>query len=554
MEKKASCSGRKPKVSLKEISLGNAGSGQEPVVLEGGLFLLPHGGTLRGSLAFSQRGIWAVGESAEVIKVAGPKAKRIKLEGAFVLPGLWDAHTHMLSGALEQAQVQMGGVRSRAEFRQAVSQWVRQNPNEPWIVGAGWNDALWGGVAPTKEWIEDVSQGKPLFLLRYDMHSGLANSFALRLAGIQALSHDPPGGRIVRDPVTGEPTGWLLEKAMEPVTRCIPPPSLSRKAELLSKAFERAVALGLTSIQDLVWDFRDLEVHKEVFSKEGSRPRVFVRTPMEQLAEFLAARESQLPSGIFLQGVKGFLDGSLGSRSAWLRKPYVGSESDCGVSWVSESKEFRETVFEAVAQGVAVSLHAIGDAAIGMALEIYRECSRRGLGSGSLRIEHFQHPSEQDILEMDHPRLTASMQPLHMVFDAAATEERLGPERARLSFPIRTLMGLKCNVVFGSDWPVADLNPLLGIQAAVTRKDRDGKWPGGWIPQERIGVMQALNAYTLNAAASVGLGDVSGCLAPGRLADLTVLDKDITSCDPEQIQEARVLMTVVEGKITYQRL
>lgn len=539
-------------MSFEEAPRGSKNPGQETVLLEGGLILLPEGKTFRGSLAWAGPRISALGDSQEVMSIVGSKTQRIKLDGALVLPGLWDAHTHMLSGALEKAQVQLGGVKSRAEFREAVSQWVRQNPNEPWIVGAGWNDSLWGGVPPTKEWIEDVSQGKPLFLLRYDMHSGLANSVALRLAGIQAQSEDPPGGRIIRDPATGQPTGWLLEKAMEPVTRCIPAPSLSRKAQLLSQALERAVALGLTSIQDLVWDFSDLEVHKEVFSREGSRPRVFVRTPLEQLAQFLAARESHWPSGMFLQGVKGFLDGSLGSRSAWLRKPYVGSDSYCGVSWVSESKEFREKVFEAASQGVAVSLHAIGDAAIGMALEIYRACIQRGLGGGSLRIEHFQHPSEQDILGMDHPRLTASMQPLHMVFDAAATEERLGPERARLSFPIRTLMGLRCNLVFGSDWSVADLNPLLGIQAAVTRKDRDGKWPGGWIPNERIGVIQALKAYTLNAASSVGLGDVSGCLAPGRLADLTVLDKDITSCDPEQIHEARVLMTVVEGKITYQ--
>lgn len=541
-------------MNLQEVSMGNKESGQETVLLEGGLLLLPHGRTLRGSLAWSGTQISAMGEPGEVMSAVGPRPRRIRLHGALVLPGLWDAHTHLLSGALEQGQVQLGGVRSRFEFREAVSQWVRQNPKESWIVGAGWNDALWGGVPPTKEWIEDVSQGKPLFLLRYDMHSGLANSVALRLAGIQAQRQDPPGGRIIRDPATGEPTGWLLEKAMEPVFRCIPPPSLSRKAQLLSRAMERAVALGLTSVQDLVWDFRDSEVHKEVFSREGSRPRVFLRTPLEQLAEFLAAQESQWPSGIFLQGVKGFLDGSLGSRSAWLRKPYVGSDSDCGVSWVSNSEEFRQMVFEAAGRGVSVSLHAIGDAAIGLALQMYGDCIEKGLGTGPLRIEHFQHPSEQDIMKMDHPRLTASMQPLHMVFDAAPTEERLGPQRAKFSFPIRTLMGLSCNVVFGSDWSVADLNPLLGIQAAVTRRDREGRWPGGWIPQERIGVMQALRGYTLNAACSVGFGDVSGCLLPGRLADLTVLDKDITSCDPEKIQEARVLMTVVEGTIAYENL
>lgn len=554
MEKETPFSRRKRELSLQEVQPENGKPRQEAVVLEGGLLLMPEGRTFRGSLAWAGGRILALGESAAVLGSAGLKARRIELDGALVLPGLWDAHTHLLSGALEQGQVQLGQVKNRFEFREAISQWLRNNPKERWIVGTGWNDALWGGLAPSKDWVEDVSAGKPLFLLRYDMHSGLANSVALKLAGISPQSPDPAGGKIMRDPVTGEPTGWLLEKAMELVTCCIPAPSLSRKITLLSSVLERAAALGLTSVQDLVWDFKDSEVHREVFSKEGSRPRIFLRTPIEQLSQFLAAREFQWPSGMFLQGVKGFLDGSLGSRSAWLRKPYVGSEADYGISWVSESREFRQMVFEAAGQEVEVSLHAIGDAAIGMALEMYGECIRKSLGRAPLRIEHFQHPSEQDILEMDHPRLTASMQPLHMVFDAAATEERLGPERARLSFPIRTLMGLRCNVVFGSDWSVADMNPLLGIHAAVTRRDRDGRWPGGWIPQERVGVVEALRAYSLNAASSVGLGNVTGCLAPRRLADLTVLDKDITACPPEEIHKARVIMTVVEGSIAYENL
>ncbi|MEJ5376354.1 MAG: amidohydrolase [bacterium] len=525
---------------------------QDVTVLEEVSLFMPEGVILRGSLAWAGQHILCLGETRQVLGAAGPRARRIKLKGALVLPGFWDGHTHMLSGALEQGQVQLNAVKDRNEFREAIFHWVNQNPQEPWIVGSGWNDALWGGLAPSKQWVEDVSAGRPLFLLRYDMHSALVNSVALKLAGIGPNSSDPQGGRIIRDPSTGEPTGLLLEKAMELVARLIPPPSLSTRARLLSRALEKAVALGLTSIQDLVWDFGDTQVHTEVFSRQGARPRVFLRTPIEQLSQFLEARDWQWPSGILLQGVKGFLDGSLGSRSAWLRKPYEGTEADCGVSWVSDNARFREMVMEAVRQDVAVSLHAIGDAAIGKALELYHECIQRNLGRASLRIEHFQHPSQQDIMGMDHPRLTASVQPLHMVFDAAPTEQRLGPERARLSFPLRSLMELRCNVVFGSDWSVADLNPLLGIQAAVTRRDRDGRWPGGWIPDQCIGIEQALKAYTWNAARSVGFHEISGCLAQGRLADLTVLDRDITSCEPLQIPEARVLLTVVEGKMMYE--
>ena len=407
------------------------------------------------------------------------------------------------------------------------------------------------GAPPSKEWVDALGRGRPMFLLRYDMHSGLANSAALELAGIDSRTQDPPGGRIVRDPATGQPTGRLLERAMELVTRCIPPPSLPGKAKLLSKALERAVELGLTSLQDLVWDIEDLKVHREVFSRDGCRPRVFLRTPIQQLAEYLEARRDPWPSGMVLQGVKGFLDGSLGSRSAWLREPYLDSPNDRGVSWISDPREFSGMVMMAAREEVGVSLHAIGDAAIGMALGMYWECIERGLGHAPLRIEHFQHPSPEDIERMDHPRLVASMQPLHMRFDAAATEERLGPDRAKHSFPIRSLMELRCNLVFGSDWSVADLNPLLGIHAAVSRLDAQGRWPNGWVPEQRIGVVEAIHAYTASAASSVGMGKSSGHLAPGKTADLTVLDRDITRCHPGEIPKARVLMTVVGGRILY---
>lgn len=526
--------------------------GGSVTVLEGAFLLLPHGSTIRGALAWTQGSILAVGESDQVSRAAGPGARRIRLDGALVLPGLWDCHTHMLSGALEQAQVQLRSARSRDEFVRTISAWMEANPLEPWVLGGGWDDALWGGEPPNKEWVDGITGGKPLFLIRYDMHSALANSSALDLAGIRRGSPDPPGGRILKDPTTGEPTGWLLEKAMDLVGARVPPMGKKRQVELLSSALNTAMKLGLTALQDLVWDFQDLEIHREVFSKGGPGIRVFMRTPIEKLDQFLDAREQGWPPGLVLHGVKGFLDGSLGSRTAWLREPYEGLTQDKGVSWVSDPEGFREIVFRAARNQVPVSLHAIGDAAIGMALEIYWECIQRGFGRAPLRIEHFQHPSYRDIQAMDHPRLVASMQPLHLRFDAMAAQQRLGPARARYSFPIRTLMGLGCTVVFGSDWSVADLNPLLGIHAAVTRQDNEGRWPDGWIPWERISVVQAIQGYTALAAKATGLGERSGELRPGWSADLTILDRDITSCSPEEICKARAIMTVVGGKIVHQ--
>lgn len=541
------------RVDMEETSNGNPG-GRYVTVLENVFLFMPHGEAVRGSLAWRGDSIIALGDPADVRSMASCGAKRFVLDGALVLPGLWDSHTHMLSGALEMSQLQLRSVNDRGQLAEAIERWLKANPMEPWILGGGWDDSKWGGEPPAKEWVDAVSGSKPLFLVRYDMHSALVNSAALRLAGINANTPDPPGGKIARDPESGEPTGWLLEKAMELVSSKIPPPDRARKVESLSRALRLAARLGLTGLHDLVWQLEDLEVYEEAFLKGLQSPRVFLRTPLEQLDGFLEAQARRLPPGLFLHGVKGFLDGSLGSRSAWLRDPYEGSHEDRGVSWVSDPDELEALVFRAAKLDVPVSLHAIGDAAIAMALDLYWKCVRTATGRRYLRIEHFQHPSSLDIQAMDNPRFVASMQPVHMLFDAEVCEKYLGEERARRSFPIRSLMELSCKVVFGSDWPVADLNPLEGIQAAVGRQDAEGRWPGGWNPWERISLAQALGAYTATAAWVAGVGGESGKLQPGWRADLTVLDRDITGLASEEISRSRVVMTVVGGQVVHEDL
>jgi predicted amidohydrolase YtcJ len=504
----------------------------------------------RVSLAWREDRIVAIGPDDEVSRRVGPEARRVDLEGALVLPGLWDCHTHMLYGALQGARLDLRNIKSKEELRRAIAQWIRANPQEPWIVGAGWDETSWGGELPKKEWVDDITGSRPLFLIRYDMHSALANSRALQMAGIGRDTEDPPGGKIVRDPDGGEPTGWLLERAMELVERLIPEVAHERKAKLLEKALEEASRLGLVGLNDILFDIEDIEIYGTVYAGARDLPRVFLTIPMEELSRFALVQERELPDGVKVYGLKAFLDGSLGSRSAWMREPYLDRGDYKGVSWISDWKGFKELVLEAARSNIPISLHAIGDEAIARALEVYWEVIRGGMGKGPLRIEHFQHPSPHQIGAMDHPRLVASMQPIHMRFDAPIAEQALGPQRARWSFPIGSLLGRKCAVVFGSDWPVAPLDPLQGIQAAVERVDQDMRWPNGWIPEERIGIVEAIECYTRNSTRVMGMKE-AGELREGFLADLTVVEDDITACEPRAISQSRVLMTVVGGKVVY---
>jgi len=491
----------------------------------------------------------ALGGSEEVCGAfARGKVHRIRLSGAMILPGLIDGHTHMMMGALSLRSVDLRGVRSREEFVRRIRLWMEENPSSHWILGGLWDDSLWG-EPPHRGWVDDLTGDRPLFLIRHDMHSALANSRALELAGIGAETPDPDGGRIVRDPESGHPTGLLLERAMELVQRHIPAPDDEERAGLLHRALRKAASLGLTAVQDIALDWKEVSAYRTAMEVEGVGLHVHLRVPMEALDAYKASLDEPWPERLIPAGLKAWTDGSLGSATAWLHEPYVGTQ-DRGVPWIQDPKSFKEGVLRAASLEIPISLHAIGDAAIDYCLDCFRTCIEEGIGSAPLRIEHFQHPSEEALLRVDHPRLIVSMQPVHLRTDARLAEERLGPWRARLSYPLRSLMDRRCTVVFGSDWPVADLNPFLGIYTAVTRQEKEGR--EGWIPLERIDVPQALAAYTRNAAHAAGLRDVTGELRPGLRADLTVIDQDITAVSPEEIPRTSVLMTVVGGKIVYE--
>ena len=528
---------------------------EEITLIEDVFLFLPDRSTRPGAIAFSPSGIIAVGEKSAVRMKAGPNPRILSLPGALVLPGFCDAHTHMIWGAQQRTRVDLRSARNREEITRKIRTWREENPTLPWILGQ-WDESAWGGDLPARDWVDEASGSKPAFLTRADMHSALVNSRALEAAGIGPGTPDPAGGKIVRDRKTGAPTGILLENAMDLVVAKIPPLAREERVRALRKAFHLAHSFGVTAVHDILYQlhWEDLEIHRAALAEDPDGLKVYMRVPLQHLDRLLSER-AELASGRFiLDGVKGFIDGALGSTTAWLEKPYAHDPSHAGITCIENIPEFKESVKRAARAGVSVSLHAIGDAAIGFAQDLYLEIVRQRLGESPLRIEHFQHPGKKHLERMGHPRIFASLQPAHILDDASSAEERLGPERAALSYPVKSLLARGCPVVLGSDWDVADLNPLVGLQAAVRRVDRANRFPGGWHPQQAIGIAEAIECYTWAGARAAGIADRVGKLLPGMAADLAVLDRNIAAIPAEKITEVKVILTVVAGKIVHQNV
>jgi len=526
---------------------------EEVTLIEDVFLFLPDRFTEPGAIAFGSSGILAVGEKSAVRMKAGPKPRILSLPGALVLPGFCDAHTHMIWGAQQRTRVDLRSARNRGEITQKIRTWRKENPTLPWILGQ-WDESAWGGDLPGRDWVDEAAAGKPLFLTRADMHSALVNSRALEIAGIGSATPDPPGGKIVRDPKTGAPTGILLENAMDLVVGKIPPLAREDRVRALRSSFHLAHSCGVTAVHDILYQlsWEDLEIHRAALAQDPEGLKVYMRVPLQHLDRLLSERAELSSRRFALDGVKGFIDGALGSTTAWLEKPYAHDPSHTGITCIENIPEFKESVKRAAQADVSVSLHAIGDAAIGFAQDLYGEIIEQRRGKAPLRIEHFQHPGKKHIEAMGHPRMFASIQPAHILDDASSAEERLGPERAALSYPVKSLLARGCPVVFGSDWDVADLNPLVGLQAAVRRVDKANRFPGGWHPDQAIGLAEAIEAYTWAGARAAGIADRVGKLLPGMAADLAVLDRDITTLPSEKITEAQTILTVVAGKIVHQ--
>ena len=497
-----------------------------------------------------------VGDSRTARSEAGPGAEIIDVDGRLVLPGFVDNHTHFLEGGFHLEGLDLRPCRSRQAFIETIGAYVKRGAGN-WVTGGDWDEQSWGDpVLPRKEWIDGVTGSTPVFVRRFDGHLALANTTALERAGISRTTPDPPGGTVDRDPASGEPTGILRDAAMELVYAVVPPQSDAAYDRALALALDHARRNGITSIHDITLR-PDLAAFQRMEERGGMTCRVFARLP---IAEYRWCIERGITAGsgsalLRLGSLKAFADGSLGSRTALFFEPYRDDPSTAGLAMeVLTSGRLRQWALEADRNQLQLSIHAIGDRAIDSILSLFEEIVRvNPPWDRRFRIEHAQHLRRQDLERFRALEVIVSAQPYHAIDDGVWAERRIGPERLPGAFAFRSYLEAGVRVCFGSDWTVAPLDALAGIHAAVTRQTLDGRHPGGWIPQERLTVEQALLAYTATGAYASFEESIKGHLAPGTYADLVVLDRNLFTVEPAEIREARVDMTVFAGQVVFSR-
>jgi predicted amidohydrolase YtcJ len=506
-----------------------------------------------GAVAVRGDRIVAVGDSGGIARLVGPATKVLSSGAGLVTPGFTDSHTHFIDGGIQLASIDLRPATSPADFIRRIQAYASERKPGEWIVGGEWDHERWPGAPlPRRAWIDSVTPSNPVFVSRLDGHMALANSAALKLAGIGRATRDIPGGVLVRDGA-GRPTGILKDAAMVPVERVIPDPSAAQRDAALARAMRYAAERGVTSTSHLSVPWYDLETYRRARQAGRLTIRVALYFPLagwRQVADTIA-RSGRGDDQLWIGGVKGYMDGSLGSRTALLEQPYSDDPKTVGVLRTPEDS-LRIWIGAADSVGLQVAVHAIGDRANRLLLDIYDSVARaHGPRDRRFRVEHAQHLRPKDVARFGRDGIIASMQPAHLIDDGNWAGKRLGPERIRHSYVFRSLLDQHARLAFGSDWSVAPMDPIIGIYAAVTRRSADGKNPGGWIPEQKISVEEALRAYTSGGAFTVYAEGRRGKLIPGYLADLVLLDRDLTRIPPEEIAQTRVLTTIMGGHVVF---
>jgi predicted amidohydrolase YtcJ len=481
-------------------------------------------------------------------------AQIVDAGGRLIVPGFTDAHVHFISGGFGLASVQLRTANTREEFAARIKAFAATVPAGTWITGGDWDHTLWGGELPSREWIDSVTPDHPVWVNRLDGHMSLANSVALKLAGITRATRDVPGGAIVRDR-KGEPTGVFKDNAMSLVDAVVPAASAEMNDRALRAAMKYVNAQGVTTVHNM-GTFGDLETFARAAKAKALTTRIYAVTPLaewEKLRDVVAAKTYGGADGrgdewLRVGGLKGFMDGSLGSHTAAFEEPFRDAPKDRGLL-VNAPEDMYKWISGADEAGLHVMVHAIGDRAIGMLLDIYERVEKAdGARDRRFRIEHAQHLRESDIPRFAQLDVIASMQPYHAIDDGRWAEQFIG-KRIATTYAFRSLLDAKARLAFGSDWSVAPATPLEGIYAAVTRRTLDDRNPDGWVPAQKITVEEALRAYTTGGAYASFDESRKGSLTAGKLADLVMIDRDLFEIPPEQIREAKVVATVVGGKV-----
>lgn len=500
--------------------------------------------------------IVAVGSRTEMDAWRGERTRVIDAHGRLLLPGFNDAHVHILSGGLQLDSVDLRDADSPGEFARRIGERAKVTLKGEWITGGDWDEQRFNPPQlPTREMIDAVTPVVPVFVGRYDGHEGLANSVALKIAGITRATPDPPGGVIVRD-AHGDPTGVLKDAAQSLLDPVMPPLSHEARVRAIRRALDHAAAVGVTSMQDMGPAYDDVAIYMELAERGELSARIYAVPP-------IAAWEDQAKMGIRrafgspylrLGGLKGFADGSLGSTTAYFFTPYADAPTSRGLfadDMIPVSK-MRERMLGSDAAGLQLCIHAIGDAAISTTLDLFQDVAKAGgERDRRWRIEHSQHMAPTDFDRYARLHVIASVQPYHAIDDGRWAERRIGPERIKTTYAFRTFLDHGVRLALGTDWNVAPLNPMLTIYAAVTRATLDGKNPGGWLPEQKLKVAEAVEAYTMGSAYAEFQEMKKGSIAPGKLADFVILSDNIFTIDPAAIKNVKIVATFVGGKLVY---
>ena len=515
------------------------------------------GAPLGQAIAVRNGRVVEVGTTEAIQRFSGPGTRRVDLGGRMVVPGFIDDHTHFLQGGLQLGSVDLRDASTPAEFTRRIAVFARSLPPGRWITGGDWDHERFpGGVLPRKDWIDAVTRNVPVAVERLDGHMILANSRALKLAGVTKATKDPPGGTIVRDPRTGEPTGILKDNATDLVYKVIPDPSDAEYDDAFRRAQAQALSLGVTMIEDVGGHgWRDLQAFRRAENSGELKLRVYSMVPLSdwRMLRDTVARYGHGDARLRWGGLKAFVDGSLGSTTAWFFQPYADAPSTSGLI-VTDTGKLREWILQADRAHLQVAAHAIGDRANNWILDTYDWVERLdGARDRRFRVEHAQHLIPSDIKRFAQLGVLPSMQPYHAIDDGRWAQKRIGPERILTTYAFRSLLDTGARLMFGSDWTVAPIDPLLGVYAAVTRRTIDGRNPRGWVPEQKISVEEALRAYTVNNAYGAFRERDLGSLARGKRADIVVLSQDLFKADPTRIPEVRVEYTIIDGEIVYVR-
>jgi len=505
-----------------------------------------------GALAVLDGRIIALGSDADIAKLIGPKTNVIDAGGKTVIPGFNDAHLHFVPGGEQLSLVDLRSSQSPEEFAQRIKDYAAKLKEGEWITGGRWDHENWKPAnLPTRQLIDKVAPKNPVFVNRLDGHMAVANSLALKLAGVDKNTKDVPGGVIVRD-ANGEPTGVLKDAAMELVFRVIPARTFEQRLADAEAATNYAASLGVTSAQDMQAN-QNLSVYQKLLDEGKLKTRLYAGADLSDWKSRAHVGIRHAFGGPMLRTgtLKGYGDGSLGSSTAWFFEPYADMPSTSGVP-SAEMPQLYEHVSAADKNGLQVMIHAIGDRTNATVLDIYERVEKEdGPSDRRFRIEHAQHLRVSDIPRFAKLGVVASMQPVHLTDDGRWAEKRLGKERLKGTYVFKSLLASGAHVAFGTDWSVAPLNPLFGIYAAVTRQTTDGKNPNGWLPDEKISVDAAVRCYTLGSAYAEFQEDEKGTLEVGKLADFVILSEDIFTIDPTTIPNVKVLKTIVGGRVVF---